>query len=86
MIFGHIKDSPPDASKVGGEHCTSMLIQLWEIVATWPMEQQVGFYRGNAVDYLLRSGAKEGQEEILEDARKAEHYCRKLVAVLSGGT
>ena len=86
MIFGHTKDSPPDASPVSGEHYTAMPIQPWEIVDTWPMEQQIGFYRGNAVDYLLRSGAKEVQEEILEDARKAEHYCRKLVAALSGKT
>jgi hypothetical protein len=86
MIFGHTEDSQPDASRVGGVMLTAMPIKPWEIVDTWSMEQQIGFYRGNAVDYLLRSGAKDVQEEILEDAKKAEHYCRKLVAVLSGGT
>jgi hypothetical protein len=49
------------------------------------MEQRLGFYRGNALKYLMRAGAKGGEETRLEDARKAEHYCRKLVAVLNSG-
>jgi hypothetical protein len=76
----------PDAYQVGGEHYIVMPISPWEIVDTWPLGQQVGFYRGNALKYLMRAGAKGGQDAQLEDAKKAEHYCRKLVAVLSGGT
>jgi hypothetical protein len=81
-----INDPPePDAYQVGGEHYTAMPVQPWEIVDTWPMDQRLGFYRGNALKYLMRAGAKGGQDAGLEDAKKADHYCRKLVAVLSGG-
>jgi hypothetical protein len=76
----------PDDYQVGGAHYTSMPIQPWEIVDTWPMEQRLGFYRGNALKYLMRAGAKGGQDAQLEDAKKAEHYCRKMVAVLNGGS
>jgi hypothetical protein len=81
-----INDPPePDAYQVGGEHYTAMPVQPWVIVDTWPMEQRLGFFRGNALKYLMRAGAKGGEKAGLEDAKKAEHYCRKLVAVLSSG-
>ena len=87
MIWKHTINSPdPDDYEVGGAHYTAMPISPWEIVDTWPAEQQVGFYRGNALKYLMRAGAKGGEDACLEDARKAEHYCRKLVAALSGGS
>jgi hypothetical protein len=85
MIWKHTINAPPDDYQVGGEHYTAMPVQPWEVVDTWPPEQQLGFYRGNALKYLMRAGAKGGQDAQLEDARKAEHYCRKLVAVLSSG-
>jgi hypothetical protein len=81
-----INDPPePDGYQVGGEHYTAMPVQPWEIVDSWPLEQRLGFYRGNAIKYLMRAGAKGGEETRLEDAKKAQHYCLKLVAVLSGG-
>jgi hypothetical protein len=50
------------------------------VVDTWPVEQQIGFYRGNALKYLMRMGAK---DEALQEIKKAAHYTQKLIEVLS---
>lgn len=68
--------------QVGGDHYINMAIQPWEIVDTWPDEQRIGFYRGNALKYLLRMGSKDAR---IDEARKALHYMEKLVAVLDRG-
>ncbi len=65
--------------QVGGDHYINMAVEPWDVVDTWPIEQQVGFYRGNAVKYLLRMGTK-GDRDI--EAAKAAHYTQKLVEVL----
>ena len=63
----------------GGDHYTSMPVQPWDVVDCWPVEQRVGYYRGNAIKYLMRLGAKGGS---IEDARKAQHYTAKLIDLL----
>lgn len=68
--------------QVGGDHYINMAIQPWEIIDTWPDEQRIGFYRGNALKYLLRMGSKDAR---IDEARKALHYMEKLVAVLGRG-
>ena len=37
-----------EASKrqVGGSHYKDMGVQTWDVVDTWPREQQIGYYRG----------------------------------------
>jgi hypothetical protein len=65
--------------QVGGDHYTNMAVEPWDVVATWPIEQQIGFFRGNAVKYLLRVGSK---DEPLQEIRKAAHYIEKLIEVL----
>jgi len=65
--------------QVGGDHYTRMPVQPWDVIDTWPASQRVGFYRGNALKYLMRMGNK---GPTLEDARKAEHYLSKLIDTL----
>lgn len=65
--------------QVGGDHYTNMAVEPWDVIATWPIEQQIGFFRGNAIKYLLRMGSK---DEQLQEIRKAAHYIEKLIEVL----
>jgi hypothetical protein len=64
---------------VGGSHYKSLGVEPWDVVDTWSYEQRVGFYRGNAIKYLMRMGSKdESQTEIA----KGMHYMQKLIEVL----
>lgn len=66
-------------AQVGGTHYKALPIQPWDIIDSWPIQQQIGFHRGNALKYLLRMGSKGPSGE---DARKAGHYCQKLAEVI----
>ena len=65
--------------QVGGDHYKKMGVQPWDIIGTWPIEQQIGFYRGNALKYVMRSGHK---DEEIQEAQKGIHCLEKLVEVL----
>jgi len=80
-ILAYRVDKPQTARdiQIGGDHYKKPSIQPWDVVDTWPIEQQVGFHRGNALKYVMRMGTKdESQREI----RKAAHYLQKLSEVL----
>jgi len=66
--------------QVGGAHYLSMGVEPWDVVDTWPREQRIGFYRGNALKYVMRMGAK---DMSLQEIQKASHYLQKLIEVLS---
>ena len=66
-------------SQIGGAHYLGMEVQPWDVIDTWPIEQQIGFHRGNALKYLMRLGSK---DLAAQEARKAGHYCQKLAEVL----
>jgi len=66
--------------QVGGVHYVSMEIQPWDVVDTWPPEQRIGYYRGNALKYLMRLGSKDAGAQ---EAEKAAHYCQKLAEELA---
>lgn len=68
-------------TQVGGDHYRKLGIQPWDVVDTWPLEQRIGFYRGNALKYLQRLGSKDAGAQ---EARKAGHYCQKLAETLEG--
>lgn len=70
---------PMRDTQEGGTHYREMGLQPWDVVDTWPLEQRIGFYRGNALKYLMRMGTKD--DEGLE-IRKARHVLTKLIAVL----
>lgn len=70
----------PRAYQEGGVHYTGMQVQPWDVIDTWPSEQRVGFYRGNALKYLMRMGTKDA---AVQEAKKARHYANKLVDTLT---
>lgn len=67
-------------TQVGGSHYKNMDVQPWDVVDTWPLEQRIGFYRGNALKYIMRMGTK---DVSLQEIQKGMHYLQKLVETLS---
>lgn len=77
-------------TQIGGDHYVSMGVQPWDIIDTWSHAQQIGFFRGNALKYVMRLGSKQGTSDVrnylhglTEDAKKAKHYLEKLIEVLN---
>ena len=70
----------PRTYQVGGDHYSKLSVQPWDVLDTWPIEQRIGFYRGNALKYVMRAGTK---GNVTEDIEKARHYLEKLVEVLT---
>lgn len=64
--------------QVGGDHYLEMGVEPWDVVDTWPFEERVGFYRGNALKYIMRIGRK---DTAATEAGKAQHYIQKLIEV-----
>jgi len=64
----------------GGRHYKKMAVEPWDVIDTWPLEQQIGYHRGAALKYIMRMGSKDAQ---LQEVRKAGHYIEKLIEVLS---
>jgi hypothetical protein len=71
--------SPARNHQVGGSHYKSLGVEPWDVVDTWSYEQRVGFYRGNAIKYLMRMGTK---DESPTEIAKGMHYMQKLIEVL----
>lgn len=67
--------------QVGGTHYKKLAVEPWDVIDTWPRDQRIGFYRGNALKYLMRMGTK---DEQLVEAGKAQHYLQKLIEELEG--
>lgn len=63
----------------GGHYREEGSIQPWEVIDTWSFEARIGFYRGNALKYMMRYDKKGG----IEDLQKAQHYTEKLIEVLN---
>jgi len=74
----HSADNPNDI-QTGGTHYKDMGIEPWDVIDTWPSEQQIGYHRGNILKYTMRMGSK---DERLKEAKKIAHYAQKLVSVL----
>ena len=64
----------------GGSHYKEMGVQPWDVVDTWSKEQQIGYYRGGALKYIMRMGAK---DQSATEIAKGRHYMQKLLEVLS---
>lgn len=71
----------PANYQIAGSHYTDLPVQPWDVIAGWPADQQIGFFRGNVLKYLMRMGTKPNAP-ALEDARKAEHYLHQLIKTL----
>lgn len=67
-----------------GDHYTQMHIQPWDVIDQGPLHEAIGYYKGNALKYLMRFGSKRPTDAgaPLEDAKKARHYVEKLISVL----
>lgn len=65
--------------QIDGTHYLDMAVEPWDVIDTWPLALRIGFYRGNALKYVLRMGSKGA---AATDAKKAGHYLTKLVEVL----
>lgn len=68
-----------NSHQIGGDHYTRQPVQPWDVIDTWPLEMRIGFYRGNALKYVMRAGSK---GSAAEDIAKASHYLQKLSEVL----
>jgi len=65
--------------QVGGDHYKKMDVQPWDVIDYGPREQAIGFYRYNALKYVMRAGEK---GDFKEDIAKAHHYLQKLLEIL----
>ena len=66
--------------QVGGDHYLNMACDPWDVIDTWPIEQQIGFHRGNALKYIMRMGVK---DEAGQEVKKAQHYIEKLIEIMA---
>jgi hypothetical protein len=69
----------PSLRQVGGDHYKKLAVQPWDVVDTWPIEQQIGYYRGGALKYVMRMGSK---DESIQEVNKGLHYLEKLIECL----
>ena len=74
-----INKDKANARQIGGDHYKNMGIEPWDVVDTWPVEQQIGAHRKDALKYLMRLYDK---DTPLDNAAKALHCLEKLVEVL----
>ena len=63
----------------GGDHYLKMSVQPWDVIDTFDHAQAIGFYKGNAIKYIIRAGSK---GPAREDYEKAVHYLEKLLEIL----
>jgi len=66
-------------TQVAGDHYKKMRVQPWDVIDDLPHAQAIGFYRGNAIKYIMRAGEKGPAKE---DYQKAIHYLQKLIETL----
>ena len=68
-----------NSRQVAGNHYKRMDIQPWDVIDYGPKQQAIGFYRYNALKYIMRAGEK---GDFKEDIAKAQHYLEKLLEIL----
>jgi len=73
------KDTKANSRQVAGDHYKQMRIQPWDVIDSLDHAQSIGFYRGNALKYIMRAGEK---GPAREDYEKAIHYLEKLLEIL----
>ena len=69
--------------QIGGDHYKDMGVEPWDVVDTWPLEQQIGAHRLAALKYIMRMGTKDGDSEV-QELKKARHFLDKLIEVMEG--
>ena len=72
--------TPPEAYQIAGTHYVDMRVQPWDVIdSVFDHTQAKGFYRGNALKYIMRAGSKGPAKE---DYQKALHYLEKLIDII----
>jgi hypothetical protein len=74
-----VKKSEAMSRQVGGTHYKDKVIQPWDVIDSLSHAEAKGFYRGNAIKYIMRAGDK---GPAREDYEKAIHYLQKLLEIL----
>jgi hypothetical protein len=75
------KPATANTKQVAGDHYKVKTIQPWDVIDTLPHAEAIGFYRGNAIKYLMRAGSKM-HNPARQDYEKALHYIEKLLETL----
>lgn len=68
-----------NSRQIAGDHYKRMDVQPWDVIDYGPKQQAIGFYRYNALKYIMRAGEK---GDFKEDIAKAQHYLEKLLEIL----
>ena len=68
-----------NSRQIAGNHYKRLDVQPWDVIDYGPKEQAIGFYRYNALKYVMRAGEK---GDFKEDIAKAQHYLEKLLEIL----
>ena len=80
MRWQEPEPTPPEAYQIAGTHYVDMRVQPWDVIdSVFDHTQAKGFYRGNALKYIMRAGSKGPAKE---DYQKALHYLEKLIDIL----
>jgi hypothetical protein len=82
-LYGATTNKPATANtrQIAGDHYKTKTIQPWDVIDTFPHAEAIGFYRGNAIKYLMRAGSKT-DNPARQDYEKALHYIEKLLETL----
>lgn len=83
LILGKNEELQPSIAEHHDEHYAELKTQPMDAITEWPVEQQIGFMRGNILKYTMRLGHK---DKALQEARKVLRYAQWLVDVLEGKT
>lgn len=78
-VLGPQVEGTASDRQAGGTHYKDMGVEPWDVVDTWPTDQRIGYYRGGALKYIMRMGAK---DVSTQEIAKGEHYIQKLLEVL----
>lgn len=68
-------------TKYSPEHYQRGIIEVWDFIA----DQNLDYFSGNVVKYVCRAGYK-GQEEEIDDLRKARAYINKKINLIKQST
>lgn len=63
----------PNDTMIGGNHYKKLRIEPWDVIES----NNMGFFDGNALKYIMRYKEKNG----VEDLKKARHYIDKLIEI-----
>jgi len=68
-------------SKQNPSHYKTALVEVWDYIH----ENNLCYFKGNILKYVIRAGRKSGETE-LDDLLKAQTYLQKLIALKTNDT